>query len=332
MKQSIKTTFTIIGSVIGAGFISGKELVRFYGGQAFVPFLAWTGILFFAYLLFLLRVGKRFNGFNGYLEAKLKTWEKIVRGIFLVCSFISVVAMLAGINALEENFSPYIAVVTAIFCAFSVKKGVAGIGTVNLVLVPFIVGYIAVCLFQKGEFSFSGEQPSLFWGTGLVLIYAAMNIVLSAPVVMDCGRELSGNGQIVCISIFSSIVITFCIGLVLSAVAATDGAAEKTMPLLYVLSGDRFFALISYFGIVTTLVSSYYPLHTVFEGRKRKRAARAVTLAAACGCSLLGLSSIVNYLYPVMGVFGAVFLAFVIFNDELFRQRYEKVHDARQKT
>lgn len=37
MKKTLNCIFTVTGTVIGAGFISGRELVRFFGAEKFIP-------------------------------------------------------------------------------------------------------------------------------------------------------------------------------------------------------------------------------------------------------------------------------------------------------
>jgi uncharacterized membrane protein YkvI len=330
VKESVKTIFTVIGSVIGAGFISGRELVRFFGGEAFPPFLLLAGLLFFVYIFFLLRAGKKYGGFTSFCRVVFGKGEKAVQIIFCFCSFVVVAAMLAGINALEESYQPFIAVLTAVGCFFLVKKGVNGLNMLNLLLVPFILAYIIVGLVTEGEFAFVAETQNAGMGGMFVWIYAAMNIFLSSSVVMDCGARLGKQSQITLVAVISSLVIGGCIALILSAIGAKEGAKEHTMPLLYVLKRGKLFPLIGYFGIVTTLISSYYPLH-IFPKGKHKDAARLFTLAAASVCSLFGLKEIVEYAYPVMGGLGILFLSVVIFHDDLFEKGYHKIHDARQK-
>jgi uncharacterized membrane protein YkvI len=330
VKESVKTIFTVIGSVIGAGFISGRELVRFFGGEAYPPFLLLEGFLFFVYIFFLLSAGKKYGGFTSFCRTVFGKGERVVQIVFCFCSFVVVAAMLAGINALEESYQPFIAVLTAVGCFFLAKKGVGGVGVLNLLLVPCILIYIAVGLGVEGEFLLVAETQSSGMGGMFVWIYVAMNIFLSSSVVMDQGAKLNGKGQITYVAALSALMIGGCIALVLAAIGAKDGAKDHTMPLLYVLKEGKLFPLVSYFGIVTTLISSYYPLHIFFQG-KHKDAARLFTLAAASVCSLFGLKEIVEYAYPVMGVLGIVFLTVVIFHDKLFEQGYHKIHNARQK-
>lgn len=331
MKESLKTTFTIVGSVIGAGFISGRELVRFFGGEAFLPILILTFFFFFIYLYFLLRVGQNYGTFSCFLNITFKKYAFIIRGIFLICSFITLTAMLAGINALEPKFSPYISILTAIACFFIAKKGINGINTLNTVLVPVIVVYVVLSLVYTGNFTFAHGTDNFFTSAFFSWIYVGMNMFLSTPVVVDCGGRLFKKSQSVFAAGLSAFLVGGCMTLILSAISATEGASERIMPLLYVLKEGRLFMLISFFGVVTTLISAYYPLHIALNGVKYKDAARLFLLAAASFCATWGLDKIVETVYPVVGVLGIIFLFVPVFNHKFFQKHHQKIHHACQR-
>ena len=77
--------------------------------------------------------------------------------------------------------------------------------------------------------------------------------------------------------------------------------------------GDRaagkLFALVCLCGIFTTLFSSYYPLHSFAQEKKHSALLRAGICTAAFLLSLLGLRSIVSWLYPALGFAGLFFFA-----------------------
>lgn len=332
MKVWFKTVFTVIGSVVGAGFLSGRELLRFFGDRAYLPHILFCGAIFFFYLFFLLRIGGRLGGFEGAMEAifgKNYLLKKLVQGVLLACSFIVTTAMLSGINALSADFSPYISLLTAVVCLLTVKRGIDGVGAMNTVLVPVMLGYLAFQLVARGQFSFTanGERSGMWIWT-----YVAMNIFLAVPVVMDCGKELRSSAKITSASAFISGTVCLFVGLILSALDGAEGAKGHTMPVFYLLKEGKLFALICYLGMVTTLISSYYPLHILAEKiPKGKDAARVGILVTASLFACLGLEKIVEYAYPLMGVAGLIFLTVVIFHDQFFEQSYQKIHRACQQ-
>lgn len=329
MKESIKTIFIILGSVIGAGFISGRELVRFFG-DAYPPFLLLAVFLFAFYIFILLRVGNKYGGFAGFCEQVFGKRVKIVKGIFYVSSFITVTAMLAGINALEESYAPFIAILSAVLCFLIVCKGIGGVGVFNLFLVPAILLYVFVCLWKKGEFLFIATSLNPGMGALFCLLYVCMNLFLSASVLLDCGAGLK-KGWFLPTAGVSAGILGVCIALVLSAITSQTGAKELPMPLMSVLDRSGIYPLICYFGIMTTLISAYYPLHAALSGVRQKNAARLGLLVTASVFSLWGLKDIVEFAYPFMGALGLIFSTICVFYDDFFQKFYRKIHNARQK-
>ncbi|MBO5782761.1 MAG: hypothetical protein J6R24_01310 [Clostridia bacterium] len=322
MKAVLKTTFTVVGSVIGAGFISGRELVRFFGGEAFFPVLLLTACLFFFYFYFLLAFGTKYGSFDGFLNGVFPKFSAVIRVSFLICSFVVVTAMLAGVNALQPKFSPYIAILTALFSFFTVKNGIDGLHAVNAVLVPAVVVYVVVSLFLTGNFNFANTLSNSGMGIVFFVLYVTMNGFLSAPVIIESGAKLIRKRQIILSSLFSTLLIVGCMTLILSAIGATQGAAQRVMPLVFVLKEGKLFLLCSFLGIITTLISAYYPLHIAVKGTKIKEAARLLILSAASLFAGWGLDKIVETVYPVIGILGVFFLIASVFYDQFFQKHH----------
>ena len=81
-----------------------------------------------------------------------------------------------------------------------------------------------------------------------------------------------------------------------------------------------------YFGIFTTLISSYYPLLEKINSTKNKKRNLSILIVVIFLLSRLGLDKIVYFLYPAIGVFGVIYILFVvkrIFIDKL-RVKEEK--------
>ncbi|MBR7100241.1 MAG: hypothetical protein IKC91_03695 [Clostridia bacterium] len=322
MKAVLKTTFTVVGSVIGAGFISGRELVRFFGGEAFFPVLLLTACLFFLYFYFLFSFGTKYGSLDGFLNGVFPKFSVVIRVSFLICSFVTVTAMLAGVNALQPKFSPYIAILTAIFSFFTVKKGIDGLHTVNAVLVPAIVVYVVVSLLLTGNFTLANSLENSGMGIVFCVLYVCMNGFLSAPVIIESGAKLTHKKQIVLSSLLATVLIVACMALILAAIGATPGAAERVMPLVFVLKEGKLFLLCSFLGIITTLISAYYPLHTAVKGVKIKEAARLLILSAASLFACWGLDKIVETVYPVIGILGVFFLIASVLYDQFFQKHH----------
>ncbi len=105
------------------------------------------------------------------------------------------------------------------------------------------------------------------------------------------------------------------------------------LPFLYTMRESRVFFAVCTLAICTSLASAILVLFAACERmpkRATKNAAKAVSLLAAFACSTVGLSNIVAYVYPPIGEFGLLFLAFCIFHEKFFQKHDQKVHSRRQ--
>ena len=55
----IRTAFFLVGTTIGAGFLTGAELVRFFPGRGYLPAFAFSCVLFGGANAFFLCLGKK---------------------------------------------------------------------------------------------------------------------------------------------------------------------------------------------------------------------------------------------------------------------------------
>ena len=310
-----EAAFVVIGSVVGAGFISGGELVRFFPTSGFLPYAYSAGIVFFAYFALLLACGKRYGGFDGVLRAVFKKFAPFVRVVFGVCCFVICATMLAGIDSVFwESFGipksiPVISAVVLV-CVFLIcRKGIGGIGKVNLILVPVILAFIAIfALRERGaEYGFSVADGAK--GLAKALLYAGMNCFLAAPILCDLGKQAPALP----VALGSAAIIIACAVLILGMICKEGAnALGADMPLLYVVGKrgaalGKGFSIVCLFGIVTTLFSAYYPLHTAAEGMKRGELFRISVCVGALALARIGLKGIIDTVYPVLGAVGLAF-------------------------
>ena len=133
MKERTKKTggaealFTAVGTVIGAGFVSGRELLQFFGCFR-LPDLCFAGALFFGGFFLFLKLGGKFGGFEGALAGVFGKFAPAVKGILLFGSFVSCAGMLSAADALLPKAAPFLSLVfLALSCAVS-ERGLSGIG------------------------------------------------------------------------------------------------------------------------------------------------------------------------------------------------------------
>lgn len=314
----LRGAFFIVGGTIGAGFITGAELVRFFGSDRFFLRLLLSMGLFFLLSFLFLRLGKKYGGFSGVL--KLFRCGRLVQAAVLFSAFISSAGMLAGLDALLPSAAPILSLCGLLVSVFFVAKGMDGISKLNLFLVPLLLGFVFFYA-GKGLVFFYPRGVALRWGW---LLHAGMNAFLLFPVLTDAGMRMK---KPLCSSALAALfVLTAGICILGSVYREGSSAINAELPFLYVARG-KFFSVAVGLAILTSLVSSLYPLLTACDLLKSKKtAAKIFTLLAAFCLSRVGLKGIVSVLYPVIGGAGLFVSALCILYNYLFKKHHKEIH------
>lgn len=345
--HSVRLCTTLVGTVVGAGFISGAELVRFFPARGFFVPVALSALLYFGCFWLLYRIGARCGGFDGALASLFGRAAPLFRIALLAASLVMCGSMFAGLNAAaQEGFGwdgpfPLAALLAAALLFLFSGRGMKAVYAVNLALVPVILAFVA-SRFVPPPAPLVGESAEAFGTLCLLLAYVCMNAFLAAPVICDAGAS-GGGGGAGCAAAAALIGFSACA--VLSAVArAGEGALSAQMPFLYAVgahtAAGSLFSAVCVCGILTTLFSSFYPLQRCAQRGRHAALWRAALVAGAFLLSLGGLRPLVRFVYPAVGAAGIAFLAvcawrsrltFPSFSDQqLLRERDERVHARRQ--
>lgn len=326
--RTARCVFIIMGSIIGAGFISGRELLRFFGGEGFIPTAFIASSVFFLLIYFLLSLGRRHGGFKGVKRAFPRPAAIAFDVLLYVSLFIITSGMLAGIDSLFPAIAPLPAALSAAVCALLCVKGMNGLAAANMFAVPCILIFLAVAITGGGDIGYSSALPDPM-RTYSAVVYAGLNIFLAAPVICDLGEKME-KGKAAAALITAALLFVFMC-LILLAVGGKKEGESYSFPLLYALKKYPFFKSICLFGAFTTLISAYYPLFLLCSPLKRPAGviARAAILLAAGALSRIGFGGIVEGLYPPMAAAGFAMLLSAALYYFLFYKRNGGVHSPR---
>lgn len=149
MQNIIKAVCVIIGTMIGAGFASGKEIYVFFNQYGKIGVLGiciasiLTGIVIYRVLM-QIRVIEPKN-YNSYLEKinmnkKIKEILNCIINIFLLSSFY---IMIAGFCAyFKQEFglpTMLVASIVCLLCYITFMKHIEGVTKINTILIPFLI-------------------------------------------------------------------------------------------------------------------------------------------------------------------------------------------------
>lgn len=348
IKQIFELITLIIGTIIGAGFISGAELLHFFPTHGYLYYLIFAGLLFIVSFSLLYTCGKKYGGFLGVIQIVFKKSSIIVYICMLLASIILCGSMLAGfVSSLQlffgiKKFLPLYSLLLLIIVFLVAFKGVKAVLQLNAILVPFMV--ILVLCFCKLPTTYQTVQMPTFSVVLKIILFVAFNLFLSAPVVCDLGathrqEELKVQRQASTlwqkkrsilqernIAIFlATVIIILSAATILENIVRCNGAMEQTLPFLYTIQGKiakNLFAISAIGGILTTLFAAYYTLHSSVNNVKHSIYYRLLFATCAYVLSIMGLKYIIQYCYPVIGAIGLLFL--IVLAVHLFVERKRK--------
>ena len=299
--------------MVGAGFISGRELISFFGTEGFAPFVLFAGGLLLVCLLLLFSLGSEYGGADGLNRALMKN-PKPFGATVLIASFVFLSAMLAGLDALGEGFGlpgylPLISSASIICVTFCSRYGLKGIEKINLALVPVVLIIINALIINGVKPDFSGKTPGLISGTCKAALYVFLNAFSNLPVILSTARYKSKK-ILFGAAALTAAIICFQALMILGAVNSGGKSAEYAqIPLLYVLenTSSAVYAAAVFAAILSSLSSAYYPLYVVAKEKMQKTGVVLLCISSLV-FSRVGLKGIIDYVYPLLGGLGAIYI------------------------
>jgi uncharacterized membrane protein YkvI len=308
----LRTVFLITGTIIGAGFITGAELISFFGANNFLtPVIMAT---FFIGLVLAVIFCSLKNAENSTDGVGKLTHGKFYRTATCFSSLVFSASTLAGIDALLNTvvnlggFQVGSIVVITLVSVFS-KHGVKGMEKLNFFLMPIIIIALNLLIFSKQSINLSNLEKTTVKGGAKSLLYVFINVFISIPVMSETLQNKSKKA-LVTISFVVGIIIGLQALIILVAVKNSGINAYTDMPLYYALYNGEFSAI--YFTsmltcALTSAFTTYYPLYQ-YSKKKANGFGLGVCALLTLIFSKLGLEKIVSYAYPIVGSFGVLFL------------------------
>ena len=335
----IKAIFLILGSIIGAGFVSGKEIFVYFSKYGIYSFLALIPLFFllyfFIYFIFYFSKTKGLNYINVYVFK-----NKNIFKLFLFCCFLIISsAMFAGAASVfylnKNNFLFYIFnLLFIIMLFFCLKKGINFIAKLNNFIVPIIfICFVFVVIFSpKTNVSFITSQNISLLPLSC-FIYAMINVFLAYYVIANSAHKLTKK-QTKLVSFVCSLTICFLISIAIYVELHCENIVNFDMPFLFLaqnISPIFFYIFIfaMFLAILSTLFSCLMSMSQVFEFRN-KNLNILFPILISFAFSLFGFSNFVTIFYPIIGIIGG-YMFFKLLFKFLFQNTNGNIHNRRQK-
>lgn len=282
-----------VGTVIGAGFASGKEIAVYFDSLS--PLTAFiSGILLGAVGGFFMYAGYKGKFFQ-------PPWFKLLT---VICSYITLAAMCSGAGEIIPF--PCGGILLTVLAVAAGVLGIKFLGKLNGILVPVIIFCILLLFFKNGNVFANGSLAPF-----KPILYSALNLLIAGSLMAEQGKNLTKR-EIVLSSALSAVIMSCLIFALCCLTIGNDSA----MPLKEIAS-DMGFPIISslliLLAVFTTMVSSAKLIFDYFKELKLTTLFSAfMTLAPSVALSFVGFGAIVRYGYAFVSVAGLVLLFFTV--------------------
>ncbi|WP_078547904.1 YkvI family membrane protein [Litchfieldia alkalitelluris] len=344
-KEILQVAAVYVGTVVGAGFATGREIVEFFTQYGFFGLL---GILISGFLFMWLGTkmmiisrqirAESYKEFNEYLFGRKVA---LVVNMFMLIVLIGVTSvMLSGAGAvfheqmgLSFQFGVIITMILAI-CVLSF--GVKGLFSVNTFVVPLLIIFstlLAVKVLVSGNSIAFLEVNSNHQYKWLIspFTYTAFNLAMAQAVLVPLAKEVKHDSSI----IWGGILGGAALGLILFtshiSLSSLPNIVQYEIPMAEVMKGvflsiHWFYIIIIYGEIFTSVIGDIFGLQ-----RQVKQLIRIpniiiviVILIIAYSISLLGYGSLISILYPIFGYMSLALLVLLMIPKDQLDKRYYK--------
>ncbi|MDD4815845.1 MAG: hypothetical protein PHQ62_01725 [Clostridia bacterium] len=322
MYKLFSVIFLMVGTIIGAGFASGREISLFFAefGYDSLFFLPIVFILFYYCFKLFLSIGSK-NAFANILSLNRRTNSSVFFNIAIIVIFFvySSAMFSASVEVLSNNF---IEVPIAIFYAlvfvliyYVAKNGLKMLKKINLIAIPIIIVLLVIYSIYSianpiTDIAYVPSSSNAYILPISIIFYVFSNILLSCFILMQVGEGLTPK-QIQKASFCTSAILCFII-LICIFCLVENGAVvmDASMPfvVLTLRLGEPFpliFASVLFVGIITSLFGCLHTLNSILKEKYKSKMAFISCLAVLL-ISLLGFENIVNFCYPIIGFFGMI--------------------------
>lgn len=338
--STLKVAATYIGTVVGAGFATGQEVLQFFNrfGEMGLVGIVFATILFVIFGYIIMDLGRRLHS-RSHQEI-IKYSSGGIPGILidlLITFFLfgSFTAMIAGTGAMftqQFNLPGSIGnILMTVMTALTVMTGITGV--INSI--SFVVPFLLTAIISTGIISFFNSPPDITstvanvgknllisnWFMATVL-YVSYNIIISIAVLGPLGFEAEDNKSIRNGAILGGLGLGLgAIMIYLTLSGNITEIANLEVPMIAVAGRISYtvqiiYAFVLIAEIYTTAVGALYGFASRIADNQRNplknKLVITIVSTAALLASQFGFSNIVKYLYPAVGYGGIIFLICLI--------------------
>lgn len=329
-KNWIKIASIYIGTVIGAGFASGREIMDFFGvyGAKGTWGIYISGALFalVGTLLLLKIYNNKIEDFNDLSKRIFGKRVRIIVDIIISISlYTGFSIMIAGSGAIfqQQLGLPFnLGIIVMTVCSFIVFLfSLEGLSLINSILVPLlIIGILFISIYiglggaydamditglsitKKGNFITSAM---LYFGSNCLIIIIVFSSLL--PMIKDKRTAILGG--------VTGGLILYVLGVAIlnSMLMYYDEVLGLDIPMLQICSyiGEGYrkvYALILWIAMFTTALANGFGFVNRYAKDRKKYLVSGIFCISAIPLAKLGFANLVGIIYPIFGFIGFIMM------------------------
>jgi uncharacterized membrane protein YkvI len=333
--QIVRVAFTYVGTIVGAGFASGQEILQFFTRYGWLATLTialssllfvWIGIklMLMAHEL----KAKSYEDLNEALFGK-KAGNWISLFTMLVLFSITTVMLAGGGTIFKEqlHLSYQIGLFVTLFLSYLVlSKGIGAIMTVNTIVVPIMLLFSVIIVIYTWHSPGSGNWLVLTSDYSMVKIwfapflYTAFNLAMAQAVLVPMGAAIESRSVL----FWGGLLGGAGIGLLLLSAhyalsAQMPGIMQFEIPMGNIMTRlgpmMQFTYVLVIFGeIFTTFIADAYGLSMQLQQRTKlhPKVILISILALSYIISQIGFKVLLSALYPLFGMISVAWLVMML--------------------
>lgn len=334
--STFKVASTYIGTIVGAGFASGQEVLQFFTrfGIKGLFGLIMTTIMFIIFGYIIMMLGLKLNSHSHLEIIKHSAGKYLGTVIDIIITFFlfgALTAMIAGTGALFEqqfNISSLIGnIIMVTLTTITVLTGINGVINSISFVVPFLLASVlGISIYSIIQIPPDFTKEAVVLGeSGLItnwflaaFLYTSYNTVISIAVLGPLGVKANNKKAI------RNGATLGGLGLGIGAIMiylALHGNLEEIkgleVPMVFIAGGissvlQIIYSIVLIAEVYTTAVGSLFGFAARFvnleKSKNKGRFLIIVTGIVSLIASQLGFSNLVKYLYPLVGYGGLILL------------------------
>ena len=333
MKNIIKILFVIIGTIVGAGFASGKEIYLFffvYGLKGIVGIIISSLIMSITiYKVFKICSENKIINYQDFCKYIGNEYIGNIVHIFLIITFFIMISGFSSFLKQEFNINQSTgSILIILLCYITLRNNVKGVVKVSNYLMPLLIIFLVITSLKNLDVInnynniFNYQLTPKYGGYFQSILYGCYNCILLIPVVISLNNYIKNKKDILYSTIGSGFIILMLSICVYNLLLLGDIRIYNVeMPIIEIVKKygsiyKNLYIIIIGIAIYTTAVSTGYSFLNRWENNKKvyKRYLKVISVFAFF-LSKISFSFLVNLLYPILGIVGVLEILLIMLSN-----------------